>query len=217
MREYRLTDGQSFMLEDQVGFNIRPYTKKVVYKPGERLLEEGAKTQYLYFLEKGRAKVTRCEKNGRETLANFLTAPAFIGEMELLGARDYTNAVTAITACTCYRICCAQCKEQLLNDPKFLRSLCMDLLMRFVKEADVFSKNLSYPLEPRLAHFILQSSVGDLYCIKHTEAAAYLGVSYRHFLYVLAKFVQEGLIEKTGQGCRISDRNGLNALSDSTV
>lgn len=155
MREYPLADGQRFLLLDQIGFDVRPYTKKIIFKPGEHLLEEGTRTEYLYFLEKGRAKVTQSEENGRETLSNFLTAPAFIGEMELLGAREYTNAVTAVTTCVCYQINCAKCREQLLNDPKFLLSLCKDLLMRFVREVDNFSKNLSYPLRTRMAGFIL--------------------------------------------------------------
>lgn len=202
---------------DQIGFDIRPYTKKVVFKPGEHMLEEGTKTEYLYFLEKGRAKVTQSEENGRETLSNFLTAPAFIGEMELLGARDYNNGVTAATTCVCYQIRYAKCKEQLLNDPKFLRSLCKDLLGRFVREVDNFSKNLSYPLRTRLAIFILQSSVDNLYSTKHTEAAAYLGVSYRHFLYVLAEFTREGLIEKTTRGYRILDLEGLKTISNNTT
>ena len=155
----------------------------------------------------------RTEENGRETLSNFLDASAFTGEMELLGARKNTTAVIAVTRCVCYRIRCTHCKEQLLNDAKFLRSLCTDLFSRFVREADNFSRNLSYPLDMRLARFILLSSADNLYREKHTEAAAYLGVSYRHLLYVLSGFVREGLLEKTEQGYRIADPEGLKAHS----
>lgn len=213
MREYQLADGRKTPLEDQIGFDIRPYTKKVIFKPREYLFHEGAEAEYLYFLERGCAKVMRNQENGRKMLSNFLKAPAFIGEMELLEAKNCTNEVTALTTCICYRIYCKQCKDQLLNDSKFLRSLCTDLFARLACEVDNFSKNLSYPLEIRLAHFILESSINNLYCTKHTEAAAYLGVSYRHFLYVLAKFVQKGWIEKTAQGYWITDANGLKTIS----
>lgn len=213
MREYRILDGQKTPVEDQIGFDVRPYLTKVSFKPGEHLFREGGRAEYLYYLDQGRAKVMRTEENGRETLSNFLDAPAFTGEMELLGARENTTAVIAVTRCVCYRIRCTHCKEQLLNDAKFLRSLCTDLFSRFVREADNFSRNLSYPLDMRLARFILLSSADNLYREKHTEAAAYLGVSYRHLLYVLSGFVREGLLEKTEQGYRIADPEGLKAHS----
>lgn len=211
MRESRILEEQKTPLEGQFSFDIRPYLTKVSFKTGEYLFREGDSAKYLYYLDQGRAKVMLTEENGRETLTNFLDAPAFIGEMELLGARENTNAVIAITPCICYRIRCSQCKSALLNDAKFLRSLCSDLFRRFVRETDNFSRNLSYPLDMRLARFILLSSADDMYREKHTEAAAYLGVSYRHLLYVLSGFVQEGLLEKTPQGYRIADPEGLRA------
>jgi CRP/FNR family putative post-exponential-phase nitrogen-starvation transcriptional regulator len=42
--------------------------------------------------------------------------------------------------------------------------------------------------------------------------APYLGVTYRHLLYVLAELGKEGILEKTNQGYRIIDQKGLEAL-----
>ena len=57
---------------------------------------------------------------------------------------------------------------------------------------------------------------GDLYRERHTEAAEYLGVSYRHLLYVLAEFRDEGLITKEKDGYRITGRQGLEELAAET-
>lgn len=129
--------------------------------------------------------------------------PLYVFHKVIMGKR---NAI-------CYRIQCRECKELLLNDAQFLRTLCEDLFSRFVQEAENFSRNLSYPLDMRLARFILLSSADNLYREKHTEAAAYLGVSYRHLLYVLSGFVREGILEKTEQGYRIADPEALKARS----
>ena len=54
----------------------------------------------------------------------------------------------------------------------------------------------TYPLRNRLITFLLQMQNDGRYTGSLTEAAQYLGVSYRHLLYVLAKLVEEGLLQK---------------------
>ena len=51
-----------------------------------------------------------------------------------------------------------------------------------------------------------------MYREQHTEAAEYLGVTYRHLLYVLAEFVKEGILEKTKTGYRIIDMEKLGDI-----
>lgn len=67
-------------------------------------------------------------------------------------------------------------------------------------------------MKNRLAAFILETSVNGYYREPHTEVADYLGVTYRHLLYVLAGFVKEGKLQKTESGYRIADSDGLREL-----
>jgi CRP/FNR family putative post-exponential-phase nitrogen-starvation transcriptional regulator len=53
-----------------------------------------------------------------------------------------------------------------------------------------------------------------IYREKHTEASGYLGVTYRHLLYVIAEFVKEGLLEKSLIGYRITNRKKLSELAE---
>ena len=43
--------------------------------------------------------------------------------------------------------------------------------------------------------------------------AEFLGVTYRHLLYVLAQFVEDGVLEKTKYGYRITDRERLEDIA----
>ena len=202
-----LTD--AFSVEDYFSFDIRPYVTRRRYNVNSTILSEGRTNEQLYFIQKGRVKVCFTKENGDTALPNFLEAPVFIGEMEFLGARESTSRVIAIKPCLCCIIRCAECREQILNDAKFLRHLCLMLGQRFVATTANFSANQTLPLRVRLARYILQNSTDGMYHQKHTETAAYLGVTYRHLLYVIAGLVQEGLLEKGETGYRIVSERAL--------
>ncbi len=203
-----------FPLADYFSFDIRPYTSIVTFDSTESILSEGESPAFLYYLIDGRAKLFLSQKNGRISLINFLNAPCFIGEMELLGAQEAANGVTAITPCTCYAIHIMECKDRILNDTKFLRYLCLFLSQKAIGNTYNYTKNQSYPLEVRLANFILLTSCNHLYREKHTEVSEFLGVTYRHLLYVLADFVKRGLLKKTEQGYFIQDLKALCKIAE---
>lgn len=203
-----------YPMSDYFGFDIRPYTSIVKFDSTESILCEGENPAFLYYLIDGRAKLFLSQKNGRISLINFLNAPCFIGEMELLGAQEAANGVTAITPCTCYAIRIMECKERILNDTKFLRYLCLFLSQKAIGNTYNYTKNQSYPLEVRLANFILLTSCNRLYRERHTEVSEFLGVTYRHLLYVLADFVKRGLLKKTEQGYYIQDPGALSRITE---
>ncbi len=101
-----------------------------------------------------------------------------------------------------------------MNDTKFLRYLCLFLSQKAIGNTHHYSKNQSYPLAVRLANFILLTSCNNMYREKHTEAADFLGVTYRHLLYVLADFVKCGYLKKTEQGYLIQDLTALRNIAE---
>lgn len=204
-----------FPLSDHFGFNIVSYISVVKFDSDEKILDEGEYPKFLYYLINGRAKLLLSHENGRVSLINFLNAPCFIGEMELLGAQEAANGVTAITPCTCYAIPIELCRDELLNDTKFLQHLCLFISQKAIRNTYNYAQNQSYPLQVRLANFILFTSYRRMYREKHTEVSEFLGVSYRHLLYVLADFVKRGLLEKTEQGYYIRELNALRKIAES--
>ncbi|NLL75811.1 MAG: transcriptional regulator YeiL [Clostridiales bacterium] len=203
-----------FPLTDFFNFDITPYASVVQFESGEMIMQEGTAPAYLYYLINGRAKLLLSHDNGRMSLINFLNAPCFIGEMELIGAQNMSNGVTAITICTCYAININSSRNKILKDVKFLSHLCLFLGQKAIGNTYNYSRNQSYPLDVRLANFILLTAQNGHYREKHTESSEFLGVTYRHLLYVLADFVKRGILIKTNSGYYINDVTYLQKLAN---
>ena len=107
-----------------------------------------------------------------------------------------------------------KCKEKLLADAHFLRYLCVFLSNKSTAHSTKYTKHQAYPLENKLAEFILLSSHQDIYKEKHTEISDYFGVSYRHLLHTFAQLSEAGIIEKVKMSYKILDREKLQALAD---
>lgn len=204
---------KQFPMPDIFSFDIKPYVEVLTFDSDDMIMREGERTSVLYFLTEGRAKLFLTHDNGRVSLINFLDAPCFLGEMELLDTERETNGVKAITACTCYAIDISRCKERLLSDNKFLKYLCVFLSHKATQNTNHYSGNQSYPLQVRLARVILNMSYNGWYRERHTEIAEFLGVSYRHLLYVIADFVKKDILSKGVQGYHIEDENELRKLA----
>lgn len=203
-----------YSFDSLYGFDIRPYTSLVRFDPEDVILQEGSEPDQLYFLVSGRAKLYITHKSGAVTLINFLEAPCFIGEMELVNTQSSYHGVTALSTCFCLSVTVSSCRERLLNDVVFLRNLCGFLSRKTLDDVQNYSRNQAYPLKSRLAAFILLTSNHGVYRERHTETAAYLGVSYRHLLYVLAEFVKEGILEKTPHGYWIVQETELRKIAE---
>ena len=194
-------------------FDISPYCTIKEFETDEFIIQEGECPDYLYYLLEGRAKLYLTQENGKISLINFLEAPCFIGEMELLNETRLPQGVKAISLCKCYRIDVSKCRERMLQDTKFLRYLCNFLSEKATQNTSNYMKNQSYPLKVRLAEFILKMSANGYYREPHTEVAEFLGVTYRHLLYVLAEFVKEGILQKTKYGYWVAEEEKLKEIS----
>ena len=182
---------------------------------GEYILREGAAGDgRLYYLVSGRAKLFCSLLNGRTSLLDFFTAPCFIGEIELLGLRSETMGVRALATCELLALPADELPAQLLNDPVFLRALCLQLAGKERRKTLALNQSHGYPLANRLAAFILSAASGGRYAEKNVDAAEYLGVSYRHLQQVLGEFIARGWLVREARGCRIADEEALRALAD---
>ena len=190
------------------------FAHPVRFSPGENVLFQGEKSDYLYFLYKGKCQVSATMENGRTAIINTLVSPGLIGEIELI-RNDSPFSVDALTECTCMAIDISQCRNMLLNDVSFLYHLCSSLVDKERKTAIVLAHHISFPLEYRLAKFILDNSNGDVFRIKKTVISESLGVSYRHLEKVMKKFVDEGTVRKEKLTYYIVRRDVLDKLVSS--
>lgn len=200
-------------LTDIFSFDISPFVTKRKYDAGDCIFEEGIELDELIFLEEGRAKCCSLNENGTINLLTFMNAPYLLGSLELLEVQKTANGVIAISHCTCSVINLSACKDQVMNDVKFLRYMCIEVGRMAVNNSSLITLMQSYPLKNRLATYLLQVQFEGVYAGPHTEASAYLGVTYRHLLHVLAQFVDEGILEKRNHLYKIIDMNRLKDLS----
>ena len=194
-------------------FDIAPYVELHTFEEKEILTREGEPFPYLYYLISGKVKITMSHSNGNVSLLTFLEAPSLMGELGLIGVETQARGIEAVTPCVCLAVSLNQHGQRLLGDNQFLLHVCQMLGERVINRTDRYTRSLNYPLENRLAAFILLTEQDGLYLEKHTEAAEYLNVSYRHLLYVLSQFCQQKWLKKEGRKYWIEDRGALEELA----
>lgn len=203
---------ENYPINDFFSFEIDPYLEVCQFEKGEWIFQEGSFPDTLYYMIEGKAKLYMTHKNGKVSLIEYLEAPRFMGEIELLNEARYTKGIQTVTKTICYSIT-QSCKEKLLADALFLRRLCVFLGEKATKMTSKYTQNQAYPFENRLAAFIQLSADQGVYKEKHTEICEYLGVSYRHLLYVLSQFCEEKILEKHKTGYHIIDEERLAQLA----
>lgn len=208
-KEFLLNSGY----QDHFSIDVLSATKLFHFSPRDAIVEEGCDPAYLYYLVRGRAKLYVTYPNGKVSLIDFFGATCFIGEIELVDSSHQSLSVQAIEDCWCLALPMAKYRPLLLNDVKFLHMLCVMLCRKNHRNIASFTKNQSFPLNNRLAAFILFTQHNNLYTEKHTLVADYLGVSYRHLLYVIALFLDSGLLKKGKAGYQIGNKAKLTALA----
>lgn len=184
---------------------------------GENIYREGEPLRDIFFLVKGQVKVFRTYNNGKVSVVEFASAFDILGELELVNARRTTISVQALRECHCLGLNMARCREQLLRDYTFLAFVARRLGERLGNISNHQSLNASYSVEVRLARYIHYTRHGDMFEERLTEAAEYLGVSYRHLQRIVAKFCDEGLLERVHGGYRLADPERLEKLYKSTL
>ena len=218
MENYKNEKKQRFLQDHSIAhlfsFPIEEYMEVHEYKRDEWIIQEGKRPYYLFYVIEGKAKIYVTHQNGKVSLLNFINAHDYIGEMELLHEIYYTKGIQASTKTICLAIPFHSCREKLLEDVVFLRELTKFLSMKATKMAAKYSQSLSFPLENRLAEFILQTSDDGIYKEKHVTVCEFLGVSYRHLMHVLAQFCQKGYLHKEGRQYRIKQYNSLYELAE---
>ncbi|GAX02593.1 transcriptional regulator [Secundilactobacillus pentosiphilus] len=195
------------------GSNIAKHAQLMKFSPQEYIVKNQVKPDYLFYLVRGKAKLYDFLANGKDTLVDFFTPPCFVGEMELMDTKSEPFSVQVIDDCYCLALPVAKYKQQLLADPVFLRNVCLYLAHKNARNIKTASQNQGFTLSQRLSAFILLTSHDGRYHEKHTQVAEYLGVSYRHLLYVIAEFVKAGYLQKDQRGYRIKNEAGLQNLA----
>lgn len=184
------------------------------YDKGEYLCRSQEPVDHLILLFEGTVMVSLTTPHGRTHLLTYCRPPSLVcGDVEV--ALGNTLATADLRAHNgpiwCAAIPLAQYRQALLCDLDFLRYGFRRLAREMVKDSIYASNNLLFPLEDRLAAYILETAPGGVFQENLTRTAELLGVSYRQLSRVLKSFLESGWLEKTKRGWHIIDRPALSA------
>jgi CRP/FNR family transcriptional regulator, putaive post-exponential-phase nitrogen-starvation regulator len=191
------------------------------FKRNELICRENKKINYLFFLVEGKVKVYTTLSNGRSLLLCFYDGLKMLGDLEFINFQNASSNVQVINDAYCIGIPLEKAREHLFNDAKFLRTICNDLSEKINKNSKNSSINLLYPLENRLASFILAAVESDYnsgektpeFSENLTEISELLGTSYRHLLRTLKTLCSKGAIKRKKACFEVIDEKLLKDLA----
>jgi CRP/FNR family putative post-exponential-phase nitrogen-starvation transcriptional regulator len=209
-----------YNIQDIFTQDIKPFLELFFVKKNEHLCIENQELKYLYFLVEGKAKVYTSLSNGKSLLLCFYDGFRVAGDLEIFKLQTAKNNVQVIEDSYCIGISMSNVLNYLYSDPKFLRFLCTSLAEKLDRCGKNSSINLLYPLENRLASFLLANSVlrnnSDI-IIKFdeplTQISELLGTSYRHLLRTLNELCLKAIIQKESSYYKVVDIKTLKELA----
>ncbi len=191
--------------------SVYRHLKIFEYNSEENIVDVSIDMKHLLLLVEGRAKLYAEQSNGRLLLLDFLEYPSFIGEWEMRGNTP-TSTIRTITPCVCIGIPYDILDSELSDNAAFWKTMNRINGIKTQRQVDHCIKTITFPLESRLANYILKNSYNSQFREPHTETSAYLGVSYRHLLYSIESLVKKNILAKAAGGYCIVDESALRKL-----
>lgn len=175
----------------------------LLFKKDEYICRTNEKLGYLYFFVDGKAKAYTILANGKSFLHAFCHDFEVLGEVEFTTGQFTFSNVQAITDTYCISISLEQYGKVLLANHTFLHYIAYRLAYKLENVTQKDSVNLCYPLENRLASYMINTADNLLFKDNLMEVSELLATSYRHLLRTLQNFCKEGYLTKTDAGYKI--------------
>ena len=195
-------DAEAFLAQAGLGRRI------VQLKAHETFFLQGSAADSVYYLQKGRAKLTVVSAAGKEATITLLTAGDFVGEECLAGVLGLRLATaTAIGACTALKIDRAELIRVMHEEHAFSDLFLKFLLARSMRTQADLVDQLFNSSEKRLARILLLMAefgkVGEpeslIPKITQETLAEMIGTTRSRVSYFMNRFRKLGFIEYNGR------------------
>src|ERR1022692_2571451 len=152
----RTFDPAAFLANAGLGRRI------IELEPKEPFFCQGDPADSVFYIQKGRAKVTVVSKAGKEATITLLEPSDFVGEEALAAVPGLRlSSATAITACTALKITCEEMVRVMHGEHEFSDLFMKFLLARSMRvQADLVDQ-LFNSSEKRLARILLLMAAGS--------------------------------------------------------
>lgn len=204
---------------------LTPYLSLISFDEGELICAQGEPSHTMYVLVKGKIKIYNTSPEGRTLVISFKNPLEVIGDIEYIRTGDIINTVEAVSAVQAIAVEYRWVQKICGNHSPLLNFLLDIITKKFYMKSSSMSFNLLYPVEVRLASYLLSVSFdetdilfrGELSTSDLVDAANLIGTSYRHVNRVLQKFTAHGLVERERGGIRVKDQAGLRRLAERNI
>ena len=195
-------DSLAFLSQKGVGRRVRQLG------PGTPLFSQGDKADAVFFIQKGRAKLTVVSESGKQATITLLQAGDFVGEESVTALlRLHLAAATAITACTVLEITRAEMIRMLGAEPSFSLYFLNFVLSRSVRTQADLVDQLFNSTEKRLARVLmLMADFGEpgepqmlIPKISQESLGNIIGATRSKVSFFMNRFRKLGLIEYNGR------------------
>lgn len=212
---------EKFGIDNFFTDDIKPFMELLLFKKNEYICRENEKLNYLYFFVSGKAKVYTTLSNGKSLLLCFYNSFKMLGDVEVVNDDGVYNNVQAIEDTYCIGIPIDKLQISLMYDAKFLKYICNSIGEKLNRCSKNSSINLLYPLENRLASYIIATgeriNKSGIEIIRFnenlTEISELLGTSYRHLLRTLNTLCSKGVLKKEYSHYDVENEEMMNALA----
>jgi CRP-like cAMP-binding protein len=190
-------------------------------RSGEYLIHADDPVDRLLFFVEGKAKVYSRMENGTALLIRFYRPFDILGDLELFSRDRYLMDVVAITDTLCLSVSADSIKKKAGGNTGLLTLLCARLGAKLADSNVAAAINLRYPVENRLAGYLLATlddggpSPKDISYGANDlgELADLLGASYRQLSRVVRRFRDQGMLEERRGKLRVLDWSKLEPLA----
>jgi|ERR1700681_245920 len=176
------------------------------YPPRRTVFAQGDAADSVYYLQRGKIKLSLVSPRGKEAVIGIVGAEAFFGEGCLAGQPARVSSATTITACAVVRVQKAAIQGMLAEQPRFAEAFIAHLLSRNVRIEEDLTDQLFNSSEKRLARVLLllanygQDSRPEPAIAKLSQQtlAGMVGTTRSRVSFFMNKFRMLGYIEYDG-------------------
>lgn len=198
------------------------YMELYSFDKGEHVYMSNGDIEHLYFLVKGTVKIYTISKNGKALSLKFYNPLQILGDIEFIGNKLPTCNVQCLDDALFIVISFDDMRRYANDDINFYKYISKIFSDKLSTSSHSNMHNFSYPLEERLASYILALSYDsensnqnsdEVEIFKLNDIAELLGTSYRHLIRTINSLMDKKIIYRKRNTIKILDRDRLEKLA----
>jgi CRP/FNR family cyclic AMP-dependent transcriptional regulator len=177
------------------------------YEKNQKIFSQGEAATAVFFIQKGKIKITVLSEHGKEAVVAILSEGQFFGEGCLLGAKVRTTTSQTMEASVVTSITKSAMLRMLATEPKFSEFFITYLLSRNSRIEDDLIDQLFNSSERRLARLLLllanfgKEGGGEPIAVTLSQEtlAEMIGTTRSRVSFFMNKFRKKGFIDYNGK------------------